>query len=107
MTYTGPARPTDWNVACLGQFQNVLICRRFPMRAHAAPREEDHRTGVCVAIGRVRNSRCSANDTRGHRLTSVEDLDVKPFRCYAEGCEALLHVSHEASRPAKVDVRVS
>src|SRR5262245_37529254 len=107
MTHTGPARPTHWDVARLGQFQDALIRRPLPVRGDTAPGERDHRAGVCVVLGRMRNSGCSANDTRGHRLAPVKDLDMNPFRRYAEGRKGRSHVSHEASRPAKVDLRLS
>ena len=55
----------------------------------------------------MRSSRRRADDTGSHRLAAVENLDVNPLRRHAHGCECLLHVCHEASRPAEVDIRLS
>src|SRR5262245_27060271 len=53
----------------------------------------------------MRSSRSCADDTRGHRLATVEDFDVNPLGRHTEGCERLFHFCHEASRPAEVDIR--
>src|SRR5262249_12934342 len=93
--------------ACLRQFQNALIGRRIPMGGDAAAREGYHRTGVGVVLGQMWSSCHCAHDTRGHRLTAVEDFDVNPLRRHTEGRERFFHVCHEASRPAEVNIRVS
>src|SRR5262249_21108109 len=58
-------------------------------------------------LGQMRGSRRRADDTRGHRLAPVEELDVNPLRYHARARKRRLHLRHEATRPAKVDVRVS
>ncbi len=106
MTNTGPARPTDRDVARLGQLQNALVGRRLPVCGDATARERYQRTCVSVILGQMRSSRRCADDTRSHRLAAVKDFDVNPFGRHAEGCERLFHVCHEASRPAEVDIRL-
>ena len=39
VTNTSPARPTDGDVARLGQLQDVFVGRRIPMRSEATARE--------------------------------------------------------------------
>src|SRR6516162_7446226 len=51
------------------------------------------------------SSRRCANDTRSHRLATVENFDMNPLRRHIQGSERLFHVCHEASRPAEVDIR--
>src|SRR5262245_1496452 len=53
------------------------------------------------------SSRYCADDTGSHRLAAIEDLDMNPLRRHAHGRERLLHVCHEASRTAEVDIRFS
>src|SRR5258708_13168084 len=53
------------------------------------------------------SSRRCADDTRSHRLAAIEDFDMNPLRRHVQGCERLVHVCHEASRPAEVDIRLS
>src|SRR4029077_18546058 len=65
------------------------------------------RTGVGVVHRRMWSSRRCADDTRSHRLAAIEDLDMNPLRRHVYGCERLLHVYHEASRPAEVDIRLA
>src|SRR5438552_6284587 len=106
VTNTRPARPADGHVARLGQLQNALV-GRLPMRGDAAACERDQRTGAAVVRGRMRSSRRRADDTRGPRLAAVEDFDVNPLRRNAQRCERLLHLCHEANRPAEVDIGLS
>src|SRR6478609_3384428 len=106
MTHTGATRPTDRNIARFGQFQNALVGRRLPVCGEAAPRERYQRTGVGIAFGQMRDSRRRTDDAWSHRLAAVEDLDVNALGRDAEGRKARLHVCHEASRPAEVDVRL-
>src|ERR1700745_2274887 len=54
----------------------------------------------------MRSSRCCTDDTRCHRLAAVKNFDVNPLRRHAEGCERRFHLSHEASRPADIDIRL-
>src|SRR5215471_123027 len=74
------------------------------MRGDATARERHQRTGVCVVYGNMRSSLRGADDTRSPRLAAVEDFDVDVLARHAEGCERLLHLRHEATRPAKVNV---
>src|SRR6185436_6131881 len=73
----------------------------------ATARERHQRTGAGIVLGRMRSSRRCADDTRGHRLASVEELDVNALRRHAHGCEHLFHLCHEPGRPAEVHVCVS
>src|SRR5437016_4822549 len=107
MTNTGPARPTDRDVARLCQLQNALVGSRLPMRGDATPRERYRGTGVGVVLGQMRSSGRCAYDTGCYRLAAVEELNVNPLRRHADGCERLFHVRHEPSRPAEVDFCVS
>ena len=66
VTHPGPARPTDRDVARLGQLQDALVGRRLPVCSNATAREKDHRTSVGVLVGQMRNSRRCADDTRRH-----------------------------------------
>src|SRR5882762_5930997 len=52
----------------------------------------------------MRSSCRRADDTRRHRLAAVEEFDGNSLRRYAQHCERLFHVSHEANRPAEVDI---
>src|SRR5438552_3423888 len=53
------------------------------------------------------SSRRCTDDTGSHRLAAVENFDMKLLRRHVQGCERLLHVCHEACRPAEVDIRLS
>src|SRR5437867_6990722 len=55
----------------------------------------------------MRSSRRRADDTRGPRRTAVEDFDVNPLRRNAQRCKGLLHLCHEANRPAEIDIGLS
>ena len=77
------------------------------MRGDATARERYQRTAVGVVFGQMRSSYRCTDDTRGHRLTAVEDFDVNLLRLHAQLCERLFHLRHEASRPAEVDIRLS
>ena len=55
----------------------------------------------------MRSSRHGADDTRGHGLAAVEDLDVNALRRHTQGRERLSHVRHESGWPTKVDIRIS
>src|SRR5262245_35312263 len=87
VTDHGPARPTDRDVAGLGQLQKALVGRGVPVRGDATARERYQRTGagvgVGVVFGKVRGSRASADDAGGHRLAAVEDFDMNPLRRHA------------------------
>src|SRR5215470_9179901 len=50
VTYACPARPTDRNVARLGELQDALVSGRVPMRRDSAPRERHDRTGIAVVF---------------------------------------------------------
>src|SRR4030095_5988445 len=60
-----------------------------------------------IVLGQMRRSRRGADDPGRHRLAAVEELDVYPLWRHAQGGERLLHLSHEARRPADVDIRIS
>src|SRR6516164_3458308 len=77
------------------------------MRGDATSCERYQRTGVSVVSGPMWSSRRCADDTGRHRLATVEDFDMNPLRRNVQGSERLFHVCHEASRPAKVDIRPS
>jgi hypothetical protein len=57
VTDTGPGRPTDRDVACLGQLQDALVGRRLPVCGDATARERYQRTGVGIVLRQVRSSR--------------------------------------------------
>src|SRR5204862_6376264 len=78
MTNTGPARPTNWDVARLGQLQNALVGRGLPVRGDATARERYQRTGVGVVLGQMGSSGRCVDDARSHRLSTLEDFDVNP-----------------------------
>src|SRR5262249_30256306 len=107
VTNTGAARPTDRDVARLGQLQNALIGRRLPMCGDATARERYQRTGVGVVLRQMRCSRRCVDDTGSHGLAAVEQLDVNLLGRHAQGYERVFHLCHEASRPAEVDIRLS
>src|SRR5262249_51645659 len=107
VTNTGTARPTDRDVASLGQFQNALVGRRIPVCGDATSRERYQRTGVGVVLRQMWSSRYCADDTGSHRLAAIEDLDMNPLRRHVHGCERLPHICHEAGRTAEVDIRLS
>jgi hypothetical protein len=107
VTNTRPARPTNRDVARLGQLQDALVGRRLPVCGDATARERNQRTSVGVVLGQMRSSRRCSDDTGSHRLAAVEDFDVNPLRRHAQGCERRFYVCHEASRPTEVDSRPS
>lgn len=76
------------------------------MCGDSAARERYLRAGIGVLFGQMRDSLCLAGDSRGHRLAPVENLDVNPLPRHAH-LRHLFHVRHEASRPTKVDIRIS
>src|SRR5262249_19778066 len=96
--------------ARLGQFQNALVGRSVPVRGDATARKRYQRTAAVstagVALWQMRRSRRSADHSRSHRLAAVEELDVNALRRDAEGCERVLHICHESSRTAEVDMRL-
>src|SRR6516162_9263312 len=55
----------------------------------------------------MRGPRRCADDARSHRLAAIEDFYVNPLWRHAKACERRLHVSHEASRPAEIDIRLA
>src|SRR5262249_5704167 len=81
--------------------------RRLPVCGDATARERYQRAGIAVVLRQMRSSRRGADDPGSHRLATVEDLEVNPLRCYAQGCERLFHVCHEAVGSAEVDIRLS
>src|SRR5262245_35818248 len=107
MTNTGPARPPDRHIAGFGELQNAFVGRCFPVRSDATARERHNGTGFGVVPRWMRRSARVADDTRRHRLAAVEQFDMNPLRRQSQRCERPFHVSHEASRPAQVDVRFS
>src|SRR5712691_2429446 len=56
VTNTGPARPTDRDIARLGQLQDALVGCRVPVCRDPAARERHQRAGVGVVLGRMRSS---------------------------------------------------
>ena len=83
---------------------NAPLGRCLPVGGDAAARERYQRTNVGVILRRMRSAPPCADDTRGHRLAAVEHFDVDPLRRQAHRGERLLHVCHEASRSAEVDI---
>ena len=66
------------------------------MCGDAAARERYQRTGIGIVLGQMRSpSRCTY-DTRGHRLTTVEDFDVYLLRLQAEVRKQLGEVAFNA-----------
>src|SRR5262249_39028775 len=54
----------------------------------------------------MRSLCCSGDDTGRQRLAAVEQFDVNASWRDAEGCKSRLHVGHEVSRTAEVNVGV-
>lgn len=48
MAKTRPAGPTDWKIACFGEFQNAVPDRRPPVCGDAMASERDQVTGAGV-----------------------------------------------------------
>src|SRR5215472_11196502 len=83
VTNTGPARPTDRDVARLGELQNALVIGSAPVCSDTAARERDQGAGIGVVFGRMGSSFCRAGHTRGHRFAPVENLNVNSPRFHA------------------------
>ena len=104
MTHTGPARPTDRNIARFGQFQKALEGRCLPVRGDATARERDQRTGVGVADphghprvveGHLDFDRArGVHDRVGHQLADEQPGDVE----LAQGAKGRRMVFSRASR---------
>src|SRR5262249_31170068 len=79
VTNTGAARPTNRDIASLGQLQDALVGGRLPMGCDAASRERYQRTGFGVALGRMWDAYRRADETRVHRLAATEDFSMNPL----------------------------
>src|SRR4029077_2274597 len=106
VTNTGPARPTDRNVARLSQLQDALVGRRLPACSDATARKRYQWTGFRVVLGQVRRSRRYADDTGSHRFAAVEDFDVNPLRSHAQGRECFFHIGHKRIGDEEIKIRL-
>src|SRR5262245_47031426 len=55
----------------------------------------------------MRSSRRCAHHARGHRLATVENLNVNPVRRHTHGRERLSHVRHEPIWSTQINIRVA
>src|SRR6185436_19353661 len=76
------------------------------MYRNATAGERDQWTGVGIVREAVRHSLRGADNTRGHGLAAVEDLDMNPLWRDAKPRKCFLHVHHEGIWPAEIDIRL-
>src|SRR6516225_11200216 len=102
MTYAAAARETAWDIAGLGEVEDIAVFGG-PVDRESAAGEGDRRPGSGGSGRRVwRLARTAVDDARVDRRKGAEQFAMDPGGVEARGGEVLAHVGHELRWAAEV-----